>query len=84
MTELDKKIDSIFNSNNHFEINGYRLDKQCVKYEIKQLIKDTCEEIIGEYDENDEMCEYCSDWDDGRNSLRDYQRSKFNELLGDK
>jgi hypothetical protein len=44
--------------------------------QIKALIL----ELIGEDDSYNEMCEECSDWDDGRNELRADLRKKVEEL----
>lgn len=81
MKDVGIKIDKILDEFAEYRANpkgaergfGYEAARQA----LLELID---KEIIGADDSYNELCEYCSNWDDGRNELRDEQRAKLKNL----
>jgi hypothetical protein len=61
---------------------NYKIYDKSAKYNLKSLIRQVCEEVIGEDDVYDETSCYDSGHYSGRQDLRDEQRTKLNKILG--
>ena len=71
MTSFEERLDEIYFK--HF--SGVRKPMDIVAG--KEAIIRAVEELIGEDDHYNDMCEQCSNWDEGRNKLRDELKAKL-------
>lgn len=84
MNEFDKELEyftkTIFHIRDKYVDDRISKEDMVVMVEVardkfKQAV---AKHVIGEDDAYNDMCEACSNWDDGRNDLRAEQRQKLN------
>lgn len=56
------------------------IQSEIVVERAKDQIYSLLMDVIGEDDKYNDFCDHCSDWDDGRNQLREELRTKIAEI----